>query len=306
MSNLASWPIAVLPPRLQRAGLLLLGMPPDASLLRRVDQAVTQAETADDSFNGLLGAWDGDRLLGVVWAQLLPGRTATIWPPRVPSGGDALGRRLAAAAIEVAIAHGARLAQSMTPLHDTVEQRWLAAAGLRPVTEMESLAWEVTAATKSATAVALNVWRFVLYDPSCDGARMERILEQTCTGSLDCPGLESVRSAAEILQGYRAAGDTEDRHWQFLCRDETDAGCLLLAGQSQSREMELVYMGLAPPWRGRGLGLLLVHQAQDETRRAGYHRLVTAVDAANVPARAAYLSAGFHCWDRRRVLLRVF
>ena len=45
--------------------------------------------------------------------------------------------------------------------------------------------------------------------------------------------------------------------------------------------MELIYLGVVPEARGRGLGIQLVRAAQRLAGADGCERLVTAVDAAN-------------------------
>jgi mycothiol synthase len=88
--------------------------------------------------------------------------------------------------------------------------------------------------------------------------------------------------------------------------DGADLGCLLLADHPDQRIWELVYMGIVPEARGRGLGLALARQAQWRARQAGAERLVLAVDAANEPALRGYAAAGFITWDRRSVFLKLF
>jgi ribosomal protein S18 acetylase RimI-like enzyme len=77
-----------------------------------------------------------------------------------------------------------------------------------------------------------------------------------------------------------------------------------LADHPAARHVELVYMGLIPPARGRGWGRQIVLQAQQMANRLDRDRIVLAVDAANEPARAIYSAAGFKAWDQRSVFLR--
>jgi ribosomal protein S18 acetylase RimI-like enzyme len=69
--------------------------------------------------------------------------------------------------------------------------------------------------------------------------------------------------------------------------------------------LELVYMGLVPAGRGRGLGRELVRFAQMLASEANCEELTVAVDARNAPALAIYQRAGLVEFDRRRVLLKV-
>jgi ribosomal protein S18 acetylase RimI-like enzyme len=82
-------------------------------------------------------------------------------------------------------------------------------------------------------------------------------------------------------------------------------GCLLLGEDAAGAQWELVYMGVVPEARGRGIGLDLTRHAQWVARAAGCARMVLAVDATNAPALAVYAAAGFSSWDHRSVFLRV-
>jgi ribosomal protein S18 acetylase RimI-like enzyme len=70
--------------------------------------------------------------------------------------------------------------------------------------------------------------------------------------------------------------------------------------------LEIVYLGVVPECRGRGIGYALTRQAQWIASLAERERVVLAVDAANRPAISAYETAGFIAWDRRTVLIRDF
>ena len=306
-SAVQSCSIEVLPPRWQKPGLLLLGMPDDAVLIKQIDEAAAN-EKSGIALPGLLGTWDANGLLGVVWAQLQPGGMATIWPPRVVGHHEGLGARLALAAVEVAKAHGARIAQALLSPSDMAEAPWLEGAGLQRAAEIQSLVWN---ASPSPPLQAIPdplppPWRAERYEHARHRGRMEKILERTFVDSLDCPALEGVRHPTDVLEGYLAAGASGSEHWYFIHDGADDAGCLLLSKDAAAHELEVVYMGLTPHWRGRGLGKVLVQLAQTLTCRAGCNRLLTAVDVANAPACAAYDTAGFYCWDRRHALLRVF
>jgi ribosomal protein S18 acetylase RimI-like enzyme len=116
--------------------------------------------------------------------------------------------------------------------------------------------------------------------------------------------LNGVRSIADVLDGYRAYGVFNPKLWLIARHADSDVGCLILADHPRHGNLELVYMGVVPECRGRGWGGTLARQAQWMARTLGRPRLVLAVDAANQPAIAAYVAAGFQAWDRRRAMVR--
>jgi len=59
-------------------------------------------------------------------------------------------------------------------------------------------------------------------------------------------------------------------------------GHLQLVGSNRPREIELKNMAVAESLRGTGIGRRLVEQAVDESRAAGYSRMVVATAAADI------------------------
>jgi RimJ/RimL family protein N-acetyltransferase len=135
--------------------------------------------------------------------------------------------------------------------------------------------------------------------------RMARLVERTYRGSLDCPAVDGVRQIEDVLEGYRASGVFDPTRWIIARHRDQDIGCLLLTDHPRDNQWELLYMGVVPEARGHGFGVAMARYAQWLAREAGRNRLVLAVDAANLPAIAAYAAAGFVAWDHRSVYLRI-
>ena len=109
-----------------------------------------------------------------------------------------------------------------------------------------------------------------------------------------------------MVEGYRAVGRYRPEHWFIARLDNEDVGCALLADHSPEPAWELMYMGVSPDVRGRGLGYEITRHAQWLASRENVERLLLAVDALNHPALSMYAQAGFEIWDRRSVFARVF
>jgi ribosomal protein S18 acetylase RimI-like enzyme len=300
------FPIQALAPPWDRQGLeLLLAGLPSAARHGMLERVLALGGTG--GVPGLLGAISEGRLLGVVWAQLQPGKIATIWPPRVDAEDKQLGPRLAAAILQFAASRGVRVAQAMVAVDDVPATDWLKTAGMSPASEILSLAWlappTMTFALLKSSSVQPH--RIEHYQPISDRERMERVLAETFVGTHDCPAIDGVRTISDVLRGYQAAGVSQSRHWYFVRHDQCDVGCLLLAQDIAPNDMELVYMGLAPRWRGRGWGTALARYAQELTVRAGRQCLLTTVDVDNTAARRVYDGAGFTQWGRHQVLFRI-
>jgi len=126
-----------------------------------------------------------------------------------------------------------------------------------------------------------------------------RILESTYVDTLDCPGLCGLRRTEDILEGHLASARYEPPLWTVLRVDDRPAGALLLSPSHRSSDglgsddCELVYLGLAPWARGRGLGRLLLQHGLAQLSCRSERRITLAVDRANLPAVALYSSMGF-------------
>lgn len=255
---------------------------------------------------GLLTASREGRLVGVIWIQLHPGKTANVWPPRLESGEpDSTHQDLLRSAIDFARARHAWLVQSLLPVDSGADARQLVAAGFFHLSDLLYLVSHAKDAPGAPLAAEVE-FEPVVVGSSAEASteRFAEIVQGTYEQTLDCPRLNDARSIHDVLEGYRAVGATEGARWLLVRHGGHDVGCLLLAEHAFADQWELVYMGLTPRWRGRGWGLEIVRHAQWLMRQAGMERLVLAVDADNRPAIAAYAAAGFVAWDKRSVFAR--
>ena len=145
------------------------------------------------------------------------------------------------------------------------------------------------------------------YEPSCEAnlERLKSVIDLTFEQTLDCPGLSEIRNTDDLLIEYRAIGQFDPALWLIVREGNSDIGCLLLANHPEVPQWELVYVGIAQPARGRGLGLEIVRRAQWLARAHKCSRILLAVDTRNEPAIRMYESAGFTAWEHRSALLRV-
>lgn len=112
----------------------------------------------------------------------------------------------------------------------------------------------------------------------------------------DCPALVGLRSVGDILDGYLArftSGAARRSRWCVIHAGQEPVGVMLISPVPERRAAEMVYLGLAPAWRGRGLGARLLRYGRGLAAEAGFRRMVLAVDRENEPAVRLYRSAGF-------------
>jgi mycothiol synthase len=274
-----------------------------------------------------LGPSPRREVVGALMTQVLAGRAVAVWAPEVLPG---WGRTFTAAAlVRAALAdfrsRGMRLAQAV--LDESANPHAasdLARGGMPRVTELLYLerdtrtpliikspargraAAHARPASEPTSAVHPPVLAWRSYE-STSQEEFRRCLQATYVASLDMPELDCVRTLDEILEGHRAAGRFTPRWWQLgqVPGEPAAAVVLLLAALPQRNAWEVVYLGLTPEARGRGLGHTAIAHAL-ELARPHTSSLELAVDVRNHPALRLYESAGFSCFDRRSVHLVVF
>ncbi|GJQ29139.1 MAG: hypothetical protein HBSAPP03_10230 [Phycisphaerae bacterium] len=136
-------------------------------------------------------------------------------------------------------------------------------------------------------------------------AALAQALEASYIDTLDCPELCGLRAIDDVLDSHRATG-TYDPSWWSLVRDHgRPAGAMLLNRCPDLRSIELVYLGLGPTLRGKGIGSCLLRQGMDRVHASFPGWSVTcAVDSRNTPALGLYRALGFSAYTKRSAFVR--
>lgn len=290
-----------------------------------IAEVLADAQAGDLDLSGLwVATIRSGRIVGAMMTQALAGKVAAVWPPEVrPSWRRApLAAALVRAALENLSDRGYRLAQAaLDESAGPYAARDLTRGGMPHITELLYLERATATplppsqaapgrtqdrheAPAPAPAAPDFVWR--PYDPAI-ADEFRSVLQATYEGSLDMPELEGTRSLEDILTGHQAAGLFVPARWQLgVLPGEPGSGAVLLMNEAPGREAwEVIYLGLTPAARGRGLGRAVIRHALDLARAAGSPVLELAVDLRNTPAVRLYRQTGFTPRDRRSVHLAV-
>ena len=249
-----------------------------------------------------LGAWDGGALRAVVLTLVPPGRTAVILvPPTTLSTIDAAEQRnLTRATVAALSARDLHFIQALIEPGDEARRALLAQAGLAPLT---TLVYLERAATFPWTDPPPQPFTWSSYN-SQTHAEFERVVAESYIDSLDCPELAGLRPIADVLAGHRAAGRFDPDLWSLARVAGEPVGCLLLTRIAGGDIIEIVYLGVVPAWRRRGVGAALTQHAIDRARTLRVRRVSVAADARNTPAQQLYARFAFSPVGRRAVLWR--
>lgn len=240
--------------------------------------------------------------LAASYFKILSGDVATLGGVRAAPGCEPAAQALLGWQID-ALRHGKLpQIQAVVRAGDGATAELVAQAGLKHLTGIEHQWLDVSQQAVVPGPVAKP--RHLSWRPAQHfaHARLAHFIEATFAETLDCPAINGRRDRGQVLEGFldgRRLRQTAPL-WQVLEVDRRVAGCLLLQ-QHAPELVELVYMGLLPSARGRGLGRSMVQQAIDITQQLGCQTLVVAVDQQNWPALEVYRSFGFKTHQRLQV-----
>jgi ribosomal protein S18 acetylase RimI-like enzyme len=196
-----------------------------------------------------------------------------------------------------------QLAQVLLDPGDASNRRLFESAGFRWLSQLIYLQRSLGRAP-SLPAPALPVG-FAWETYSAGGhERFAQTIQSSYQNSLDCPALNGLRSMTDVMAGHQAAGEFDPAWWLLLREHEALRAVLLLARSPHSEMAELVYLGLVPEARGRGIGGVLMRQALHLAARGGCARLSLAVDAQNTPALKLYYRHGLQRLCARDAMIR--
>lgn len=175
------------------------------------------------------------------------------------------------------------------------QRRAMAPADLRGA--KQEIAWPTGVRVVPLTAIAENQ----------RDATLLRVLEESYRDTLDCPELCGLRETADILASHYATGVFDPSIWYLVMqndgRSEVARGCMLLSRVPEQRVLELVYIGLSPEVRGKGLGRRLLDLCVRVAAEARVDAVTCAVDCRNDPARRLYQDHGFQGAGRRKAFV---
>lgn len=247
---------------------------------------------------------ESDRVVETVFVVPNPGKTAMFFAshPVAPIEVKPLARLIDRAVTEVR-GMGVHLAQTLLEPSERLEHDAFLGAGFTELARLSYMDRPMPKRREMQPVAWPSGLRVEEYARSRDGELL-RALEESYEGTLDCPGLRGLRETKDILEGHRATGVFDPALWSVLYEGHVPCGALLLNPSPQHRSVELVYLGLTPRARGRGLGKLLLQHGFALLASREERRINLAVDEQNTPAIALYNSMGFARSQRRIALVR--
>ncbi|MGE3182909.1 MAG: GNAT family N-acetyltransferase [Phycisphaerae bacterium] len=250
---------------------------------------------------------DGTRpsTAGAFLAVCLPGGTAIGLPasPRLPGMQWAALVRAAEATIAALEADGFHYVQSLLECEDVARLELLREAGFLNITRLEYLERNTRYPFVEANNGRVTNW---VHYSNASHEQFCRLITSSYETSLDCPEINGLRPIEDILATHRSCGEFNPALWFVAEVDGETAGCILVGPHPKRSFGEVTYMGIAPSFRGQGLGDVLVRHALIACRSAKMERMILVVDQRNTPAKRVYARNGFQPFAARSALVRIF
>ena len=264
------------------------------AFLEYVEQSPMRCEGLRSEANGCA--------TGLFMALLLPGSTAIAMVPTPRELGidEDAQRRVTAAGIEQLELTRPHYIQALLDPQATGQRDLLLGFGFRalaPLVYLERSAVHPWVDPPPADAGAWVAFHETTY------ARFAATLLATYEQSQDCPELTGLRPIDDVIAAHEASGRSGTKLWELLCVDGRDAGCLLLSQVPNVSAAEVVYMGVVPDFRRRGVATVLLRRALQRCRDNGIQRLTLVVDDRNEPAKRLYDRFGMRAVARRDAYL---
>ncbi len=256
--------------------------------------------------DGLWAAYQDQVPVAAVMVVPNPGRTAMLFICPVQDRGRVVTTgRLVRVACEQQNPNEIRLVQALMEAGQKLEIDALVRGGFTELAHLLYMSRGLDRAGLSPFSLdaSLHPLRFITWQPAYRELFAGAILS-SYENTLDCPRLVGKRDIDDIIAGHMATGRFLPQLWRALL-DEGDrpVAVMLLNRVPHTRAVELVYLGIAPPWRGKGLGRRLLAHGLQASIEHGVDEILLAVDEANTPAVRLYRSMWFKPKARKLALM---
>jgi ribosomal protein S18 acetylase RimI-like enzyme len=263
---------------------------------RRIEHCRNAIASGNHDPTGLFVTQDATgRITGAAMAQAMPGALGVMCAPHGES--PQIEDTLTKAACDWLRGRGVKLCQAFATTDEMPDMARLKRAGFRHTTQLIFMRHEVD---PHQDRRAPGDWLDgVMYHPDFR-SHFATTLLATHEKTLDCPELNGVRTAEEIVDGFTLPEKVSS--WLFLARVDGKAVGLWQAEPGEGI-LTLMYLGVVPAARGHGIGAALLRDVLNDAAGGNFPAVELSVDARNEPALRLYRRNRFAETDRREVLI---
>ena len=270
-----------------------------------MQETLRSVESGPLKLDGLLLAEEGELPVGAALMMSQADGVALVWPPIISCRAqdtDKTETALMTRLCELIDQAGSRLAQCLLSPDDAFEIGLLTKHDFQHAADIFFLARALTNVDRDGTSIDEDLDHETYCDNNAD--TFSSVLEQTYVDSLDCPFLNGFRSGSEAIKSHQLSGQFDPAGWRLYRCGSDVIGLLLLNEHPEQDAIELVYFGVLPEFRGRGMGRKVLKDGIQAAALTGRSVVFLAVDCGNTYANALYNELGFTELARRRIMLR--
>ena len=266
-----------------------------------VDQFLNFTHAQGLILDELWAAWRGSTVLASALIVPSAGHTAMLFVSPISAANGNLQSELVRAACTGQGSADLRLIQCLLDPSQRSEQQSLIEAGFE---SLATLVYMHRRGLKPQESARLNDQDLTIltWSESRRGLFAEVILA-SYQETLDCPGLLGLRPIDDVINGHQATGIFNPKTWFAFYRGDEPVGVMLLSEIAHRGAFELVYLGLAPSFRGAGLASRILQFGLDVAHDCGATNMLLAVDEQNTPALRLYRKHGFQPTGRKAALI---
>lgn len=273
----------------------------------RLKDVLQSVDRGSLKLDGLLLAEEDGQPVGAALTMQQRDGVTLVWPPVVTCGSsneqdveNALMNRVC----EEIEQCGSKLAQALLSPDDSLEIELLERFEFQHLADMFFLAR--TLSEEDATnSPPIGECDHDLFDET-QAERFASVIERTYHESLDCPFLDGFRNGKDALFSHRLSGSFDPAGWRVYRSGDEDVGVMMMNEHPDQDAIELVYFGIVPEFRGKGIGRQMLAEGIQAAALTGRAALFLAVDCENVYANNLYGELGFAELARRRIMVRRF
>ena len=257
-----------------------------------VEQFLQFTEAQKLSLDELWAVFEGDKPVASVLVVPSAGRTAmTFLSPTLSVVSRVLHMELLLRACRGQDPRQVHLIQGLLDPEQHAQRRVMEDAGFF---HLADLVYMQRGAERSPAQIDLSDMDLLLSPWSEDWRGLfARAIESSYEQTLDCPGLLGLRRIDDVIDGHMGMGRFDPQMWFVLHRGDEPAGVMLMNEVTHRQAYELVYLGLTPPYRGKGLARRLLRYGLGRVSEKRGTSLLLAVDKENTPALRLYRREGF-------------
>lgn len=198
-----------------------------------------------------------------------------------------------------------RIIQALMETNQRYELLALEQAGFKHLAHLIYMQRYVTASNRTHNALTFGPSVHVYNWSETNRKRFADAILASYIDTFDCPALLGVRHIDDVIAGHMSAGEFDPKRWFAIYDGDTPLGVMLLNRISHRSALELVYLGLAPEARGKGMGRKLVQHAMNITSENNACQILLAVDQENEPARKLYQRMGFARGEKKTAMIYI-